>query len=80
MEKPAITLSEAVSWAGSQSELARRLGVTAQAVSQWDQIPDGRLWQLHAIWKAERESQAKACGARGSRREPSQVKPGQASK
>ena len=66
MEKPSITLSEAVLWAGSQSELARRLGVTAQAVSQWEQIPDGRLWQLHAIWKSERDLQAKACATAGS--------------
>ncbi len=62
----AITLSEAVLWAGSQSELARRLGVTAQAVSQWEQIPDGRLWQLHAIWKSEQDLQAKACATTGS--------------
>ena len=53
MDKPAITLSEAVAWAGSRAELARRLGVTSQAVSQWEEIPDGRLWQLHAIWKSQ---------------------------
>jgi predicted transcriptional regulator len=60
MEKPAITLSEAVAWAGSQAELARRLGVTSQAVSQWDEIPDGRLWQLHAIWKSQQSVVAEA--------------------
>jgi len=35
--------------AGSQSELARILGITRAAVNQWKQIPEGRLWQLRAI-------------------------------
>ena len=35
--------------AGSQSELARILGITRAAVNQWKQIPEGRLWQLRTI-------------------------------
>lgn len=45
---PAIRKSDAIAWAGSMSELARRLDVTVSAVSQWseDGIPEGRRWQL----------------------------------
>ena len=45
---PKIPKSAAVQWAGTQSELARRLGVSDQAVSQWgeDSLPEGRIWQL----------------------------------
>lgn len=49
---PSISKSAAVAWAnGSVTELARRLGVTVSAVSQWaeDEIPEGRLWQLRAL-------------------------------
>jgi hypothetical protein len=48
---PTISKSAAVAWAGSVTELARRLGVTVSAVSQWgeDEIPEGRLWQLHVL-------------------------------
>jgi DNA-binding transcriptional regulator YdaS (Cro superfamily) len=48
--KPRISKSTAIGWAGSPSELARRLDVTTSAVSQWDEtLPDGRVWQLHAL-------------------------------
>ena len=48
---PKITKAMAVEWAGSQKELAVRLGVTDSAVSQWadDNMPEGRLWQLRAL-------------------------------
>jgi hypothetical protein len=49
---PAISKSAALAWAdNSVTELARRLGVTPSAVSQWgeNEIPEGRLWQLHAL-------------------------------
>ncbi|MFO0449876.1 MAG: Cro/CI family transcriptional regulator [Pseudomonadota bacterium] len=49
---PTISKSAAIAWAGgSASELAKRLGVTVSAVSQWteDEIPEGRLWQLRAL-------------------------------
>jgi transcriptional regulator with XRE-family HTH domain len=49
IRKPSpITKREAIEWAGSMSELARRLDVSVSAVSQWaeDGIPELRLWQL----------------------------------
>jgi hypothetical protein len=48
---PTISKSAAIAWAGNATELARRLGVTVSAVSQWgeDDIPEGRLWQLHVL-------------------------------
>ena len=48
--KPRISKARAVEWAGSAAELAVRLGISQSAVSQWeDEIPEGRLWQLHAL-------------------------------
>lgn len=38
-----MTFQDAVEWAGSQSELSRRLGVTRQAVSKWK----GKLPEHH---------------------------------
>jgi len=37
---------QAIKLAGSQSELARILGISRGAVSQWIDIPQGRVWQL----------------------------------
>lgn len=47
--KPRISKTTAVTWAGSAAELARRLDVSPSAVTQWDEIPDGRLWQLRVL-------------------------------
>jgi predicted transcriptional regulator len=44
-----MTKEQIIRLAGSQSELARILGITRAAVNQWQQIPEGRLWQLKAI-------------------------------
>lgn len=44
--------TEAIRWAGSQTELARRLGVTESAVSQWVSagiIPELRAYQIQVI-------------------------------
>jgi predicted transcriptional regulator len=40
---------EAIFKAGSQAALARLLGVTRGAVSQWKHLPKGRLYQLMVI-------------------------------
>lgn len=42
----------AINWAGSQAELAKRLGITASAVSQWVTdgiVPEGRAYQIQVI-------------------------------
>jgi DNA-binding transcriptional regulator YdaS (Cro superfamily) len=41
---------QAIEKAGSAMALARLLGVTRQAISQWgDELPQARLWQLKAL-------------------------------
>ena len=44
-----MTKEEAIKLAGSQSALARLLGVTRGAVFQWKVLPKGRLYQLMVI-------------------------------
>jgi predicted transcriptional regulator len=41
-----MTKEEAIKRAGSQSDLARLLGISRGAVNQWKQLPRGRLYQL----------------------------------
>jgi DNA-binding transcriptional regulator YdaS (Cro superfamily) len=40
---------KAITLAGSQSELARILGITRAAVNHWKTIPTGRLYQLMVL-------------------------------
>jgi DNA-binding transcriptional regulator YdaS (Cro superfamily) len=40
---------KAITLAGSQSELARILGITRAAVHQWKTLPSGRLYQLMVL-------------------------------
>ena len=41
---------QAIEKAGSAMALAKLLGITRQAISQWgDAIPQARLWQLKAL-------------------------------
>ena len=40
---------KAITFAGSQSELARLLGITRGAVHQWKEIPKGRIFQLMVL-------------------------------
>jgi predicted transcriptional regulator len=44
-----MTKEQATKLAGSQSELARILGISRAAVSQWRQMPEGRVWQLKVL-------------------------------
>jgi DNA-binding transcriptional regulator YdaS (Cro superfamily) len=47
-----MDIKRAVEWAGSQKELARRLGVTEGAVSQWvsaGRVPELRAYQIQVI-------------------------------
>jgi len=45
-----MTKEQLIRLAGSQSELARILGITRAAVNQWPQIPEGRLRVLRPEW------------------------------
>jgi predicted transcriptional regulator len=38
-----------IAFAGSQSELAKLLGISQAAVSQWKKVPTGRLYQLMVL-------------------------------
>ena len=40
---------KAITLAGSQSELARILGITRAAIKNWKTIPKGRLYQLMVL-------------------------------
>jgi DNA-binding transcriptional regulator YdaS (Cro superfamily) len=41
---------QAIEKAGSAMALAKLLGITRQAISQWgDDVPAARLWQLKAL-------------------------------
>jgi predicted transcriptional regulator len=35
--------------AGSQSDLAKLLGISQAAVSQWKKVPQARIWQLKLL-------------------------------
>jgi len=42
--------AQAIKKAGTAMALAKLLGITRQAISQWgDEIPQARLWQLKAL-------------------------------
>ena len=42
-------LSLAIKTAGGPAALARKLNIAPQAVSQWEQIPPGRVVEIHRI-------------------------------
>ena len=44
-----MTIENAIKLAGSKAALGRLLSVTRGAVSQWKQLPKGRLYQLMII-------------------------------
>ena len=44
-----ITKEEAIKFAGSAAELARILGITRGAVSQWKEVPQARIWQMQSL-------------------------------
>ena len=44
-----MTKEKAIAYAGSQSELAKILGITRGAVAQWKDIPKARIWQLKVL-------------------------------
>jgi DNA-binding transcriptional regulator YdaS (Cro superfamily) len=44
-----MTTEQAAELAGSKAALARLLGVSRGAVSQWRKLPEGRLYQLMVL-------------------------------
>ena len=38
-----------IALAGSQSELAKILGISQSAVAQWKKVPKARIWQLQVL-------------------------------
>jgi len=44
-----MTKQTAITLAGSQSELARILGITRAAVNHWQKIPQLRIYQLKEL-------------------------------
>ncbi len=41
--------NKAIQLAGSQIELAKILGISQAAISQWKDIPQARVWQLQIL-------------------------------
>jgi predicted transcriptional regulator len=35
--------------AGSQSDLAKLLGISQAAISQWKKVPQARIWQMKLL-------------------------------
>jgi DNA-binding transcriptional regulator YdaS (Cro superfamily) len=44
-----MTKEEACKKAGSASKLAKLLGISRPAITQWKEIPKGRLFQLKVL-------------------------------
>ena len=44
-----MTKTELIKKAGSSPMLATLLGVSLPAISQWETVPEARLWQLKAL-------------------------------
>lgn len=49
MNDKASALSRAVANVGGQAKFARLIGVTAQAVSQWDEVPPLRVLAVERV-------------------------------
>jgi len=44
-----MTKEQLIKLAGSQTELAKILGISQPAISAWKTVPQARLWQLRVI-------------------------------
>lgn len=49
MESTETPLERAVRLSGGQATFARLLGITAQAVSQWDEVPPLRVLEVERV-------------------------------
>lgn len=55
MDDKSDALRRAVAAAGGQAEFARLIGVTAQAVSQWDKVPPLRVLEVERVSGVSRQ-------------------------
>lgn len=55
MANPSDALQDAIRAAGTAGELARRLGITPQALSQWDAVPPLRVIDVERVTGVARE-------------------------
>jgi len=46
---PLMKKEKFIALAGSQRELAKLLGISQAAVSQWVKVPPARIWQLKVL-------------------------------
>jgi DNA-binding transcriptional regulator YdaS (Cro superfamily) len=44
-----MTKEQAIALAGSQAKLAALLEISDAAISQWETIPEKRIWQLKVL-------------------------------
>jgi predicted transcriptional regulator len=44
-----MTKEQLIKLAGSQTELAKLLGISQPAVSAWKEVPQARIWQLKLL-------------------------------
>lgn len=49
MNSKTQALKRAIEKSGGQAEFARRIGITAQAVSQWTEVPPLRVLAVEAV-------------------------------
>lgn len=55
MDDKSAALKRAVANAGGQAKFARLIGVTAQAVSQWDEVPPLRVLAVERVSGVSRQ-------------------------
>ena len=55
MSDPNEALKRAIKAIGSAGEFAAHLGITAQAISQWDQVPPLRVLEVERISGVSRQ-------------------------
>jgi len=44
-----MTKEQFITLAGSQTELAKLLGISQPAVAAWKEVPQARIWQLKVL-------------------------------
>lgn len=51
---PDQALTRAIKAVGTSKEFAKKIGVSPQAVSQWERVPVGRVLKVEAVTKVSR--------------------------